>query len=48
MLPSNTHLLLAVLLLALASPAYGGISWGSWLGADWNDAEGELQFQIKT
>lgn len=47
MLPSNIHLILA-LLLALVSPAYGGIALGTFLGADWADAEGELQqFLIK-
>mmetsp|Transcript_24438 Transcript_24438/g.36333 ORF Transcript_24438/g.36333 Transcript_24438/m.36333 type:complete len:229 (+) Transcript_24438:36-722(+) len=46
MLPSNTHLLLAVLLLALVSPAYGGISWGSWLGADWNNAEAMMRENV--
>jgi hypothetical protein len=41
MLTSNNHLIL-VLFLALVSPTYGGLSWGIWLGADWNDVEGEL------
>mmetsp|Transcript_22465 Transcript_22465/g.38422 ORF Transcript_22465/g.38422 Transcript_22465/m.38422 type:complete len:272 (+) Transcript_22465:43-858(+) len=46
MLPSNIHLLLAVLLLALVSPAYGGIALGTWLGADWSDAEAMMRENV--
>lgn len=41
MLPSKyIHLILAI--LALASPAHGGISWGTFLGADWKAQEGNI------
>ena len=43
MLPTrHIHLIVALLLTALVCPAHGGISWGTFLGADWADAEGEL------
>ena len=45
MMPSNIHLILA-LLLALLSPTYGDLAWGTFLGADWADAEGELSLSI--
>ncbi len=40
MMRSNIVVVLT-LLLALISPAYSGIAWGTFLGADWADAEGE-------
>ena len=43
MLPSKyIHLIVALLLTLVAAPAHAGISWGTFLGADWADAEGEL------
>ena len=49
MLPSKyIHLIVALLLTLVAAPAHAGISWGTFLGADWADAEGELAIDVDT
>mmetsp|Transcript_11652 Transcript_11652/g.17834 ORF Transcript_11652/g.17834 Transcript_11652/m.17834 type:complete len:275 (-) Transcript_11652:54-878(-) len=45
MMRSNIVVVLT-LLLALISPAYSGIAWGTFLGADWADAEATMRQHI--
>mmetsp|Transcript_11648 Transcript_11648/g.19285 ORF Transcript_11648/g.19285 Transcript_11648/m.19285 type:complete len:254 (+) Transcript_11648:115-876(+) len=46
MLPSKYIHLIFALILALSSPAHGGISWGTFLGADWSDAEAIMREHV--